>query len=146
MVTYSVCPVDRIQSFSNTGACDSLSSQLRSLNSQSFSNNMPFSLRAASTSFTPRSFTFAARFQPLLVSRSFANKRAMSSEATKYEHILTTTPAPGVTLITFNRPKALNALCTPLILELNDALNVAEKDEEVGAVVLTGSAKAFAGA
>ena len=69
-----------------------------------------------------------------------------SSPVSKYEHILTSTPAPGVTLIALNRPKALNALCTPLMLELNDALNAAEKDGEVGAVVLTGNAKAFAGA
>jgi len=70
----------------------------------------------------------------------------MSSFATleKFEHILTTSPAPGVALITFNRPKALNALFSPLILELNKALDVAQEDDAVGAVVLTGSEKAFA--
>lgn len=50
-----------------------------------------------------------------------------------------------MTLITLNRPKALNALCTPLILEMNRALDEAEVDENVGCVVLTGSEKAFAG-
>ncbi|KLO06689.1 enoyl-CoA hydratase [Schizopora paradoxa] len=70
----------------------------------------------------------------------------MSSFTTleKFEHILTSSPAPGVALITLNRPKALNALCSPLIVELNKALKVAEEDDAVGAVVVTGSEKAFA--
>ena len=50
-----------------------------------------------------------------------------------------------MSLITLNRPKALNALSTPLILELNEALADAERDESVGALVLTGSERAFAG-
>ena len=62
-----------------------------------------------------------------------------------YEHILTSTPTQGVTLITLNRPKALNALCSPLVAELSQALNVAEKDDDVRCVVITGSEKAFAG-
>lgn len=69
-----------------------------------------------------------------------------ASEVSKYEHILTSYPAPGVLLITFNCPKAFNVLCTPLLLELIDALNIAEKDENVDAVVMTGSATVFAGA
>lgn len=43
-----------------------------------------------------------------------------------------------------NRPKALNALCTPLILELNAALRDYQADKSIGAVVLTGSERAFA--
>ena len=62
-----------------------------------------------------------------------------------YTHILTDKPDPSVTLITLNRPKALNALSSPLFLELNDALLKADKDDTVGAIVLTGSEKAFAG-
>ncbi len=49
-----------------------------------------------------------------------------------------------VALITLNRPKALNALNAQLIGELNQALDRLEADPEVGCVVLTGSAKAFA--
>ncbi len=47
-------------------------------------------------------------------------------------------------LITLNRPEALNALNSQLIGELNDALAGFEDDERIGAIVLTGSEKAFA--
>jgi enoyl-CoA hydratase len=60
-----------------------------------------------------------------------------------YEHILVETRG-RVGLITLNRPQALNALCTPLMLELTDALDKYEADDGIGAVVLTGSEKAFA--
>lgn len=49
-----------------------------------------------------------------------------------------------VGLITLNRPKALNALCAALIRELGQALDAFEADAEIGAIVLTGSEKAFA--
>jgi len=49
-----------------------------------------------------------------------------------------------VTLLTLNRPKALNALSTPLFEEFNEVLKLAENDDEVGALVVTGSEKAFA--
>ncbi len=49
-----------------------------------------------------------------------------------------------VGLITLNRPKALNALNAALVRELNDALDGFEADDEIGAVVITGSEKAFA--
>ncbi|KAJ3761816.1 ClpP/crotonase-like domain-containing protein [Lentinula raphanica] len=64
--------------------------------------------------------------------------------STQYEHILTSRPNPSVALITLNRPKALNALSTPLFLELNKALADADADQAIGAIVLTGSEKAFA--
>ena len=47
-------------------------------------------------------------------------------------------------LITLNRPKALNALNSELMSELGRALSAFEADEKVGAVVITGSEKAFA--
>ena len=47
-------------------------------------------------------------------------------------------------VITLDRPAALNALCDELTTELTAALAAFEKDEEIGCVVLTGSAKAFA--
>ncbi|WP_312270787.1 MULTISPECIES: enoyl-CoA hydratase [Pseudomonas] len=49
-----------------------------------------------------------------------------------------------VALITLNRPQALNALNTQLIDELNQALDVLERDSTIGCIVLTGSSKAFA--
>ncbi|MEO1040201.1 MAG: enoyl-CoA hydratase [Pseudomonadota bacterium] len=49
-----------------------------------------------------------------------------------------------VGVITLDRPTALNALCNELTTELTDALTAFERDEEIGCVVLTGSAKAFA--
>ena len=60
-----------------------------------------------------------------------------------YETILTETRGP-VALITLNRPKALNALSAQLVRELSDALDGFEDDPAIGAIVLTGSERAFA--
>jgi enoyl-CoA hydratase len=60
-----------------------------------------------------------------------------------YENILVETRG-HVGLITLNRPKALNALSSPLIKDLGDALDAFENDASVRAIVLTGSDKAFA--
>ena len=60
-----------------------------------------------------------------------------------YEMILTETRG-RVGLITFNRPKALNALNTQLMSEVADALEAFDKDENIGAMVITGNEKAFA--
>lgn len=60
-----------------------------------------------------------------------------------YEYIIVETRGP-VGLITLNRPEALNALCSPLMEELNEALDAFECDNAIGAMVLTGSEKAFA--
>ncbi len=50
-----------------------------------------------------------------------------------------------VGFIQLNRPKALNALCDGLMMEVGKALDVFEADSEVGAIIITGSEKAFAG-
>jgi enoyl-CoA hydratase len=47
-------------------------------------------------------------------------------------------------LITLNRPKALNALNDKLMDELGEALLAFDGDEAIGAMVITGSEKAFA--
>jgi enoyl-CoA hydratase len=60
-----------------------------------------------------------------------------------YETILVETRGP-VGLITFNRPQALNALNTQLVNELNQALSAFDADDAIGAIVITGSEKAFA--
>jgi enoyl-CoA hydratase len=49
-----------------------------------------------------------------------------------------------VGIITLNRPQALNALNGKLISELNNAIDDCEADDGIGAMVLTGSEKAFA--
>ena len=60
-----------------------------------------------------------------------------------YETILVETRGP-VGLITLNRPKALNALNDQLVTELGRALDALEADAAIGAIVVTGSEKAFA--
>lgn len=49
-----------------------------------------------------------------------------------------------VGLLTLNRPKALNALSNEVIGELAAAMQAFDADENIGAMVLTGSEKAFA--
>ena len=60
-----------------------------------------------------------------------------------YQNILVETRG-RVGLVTFNRPQALNALCDALVRELGAALDIFEADAEIGAIVITGSEKAFA--
>ncbi|CAM2873236.1 enoyl-CoA hydratase [Skermania piniformis] len=49
-----------------------------------------------------------------------------------------------VALVTLNRPKALNALNFQVLADLQAAFTEFDRDPAVGAVVITGSAKAFA--
>lgn len=60
-----------------------------------------------------------------------------------YETILVDVKAK-TGIITLNRPKALNALNTKLIAEMNEALDRFEVDSLIAAIILTGSEKAFA--
>jgi enoyl-CoA hydratase len=60
-----------------------------------------------------------------------------------YDNILVETRG-AVGLVTLNRLKALNALCDALVRELGAALDAFEADDAIGAVVITGSEKAFA--
>jgi len=71
--------------------------------------------------------------------------RLMSSN-TQYQYIKTDTAGTEgrVGLVTLNRPKALNALCAGLMDELIRALNDMDNDPKIGAIVVTGSEKAFA--
>ncbi|KAI1809932.1 ClpP/crotonase-like domain-containing protein [Poronia punctata] len=84
----------------------------------------------------------ASRLQPSTlpsITRPFS-----STSAKSYEFIQTSKPKPGVGQVTLSRPKALNALCTPLITELNSALRDFNSADDVSVIVLTGSEKAFA--
>ncbi|MNS84147.1 putative enoyl-CoA hydratase echA8 [compost metagenome] len=60
-----------------------------------------------------------------------------------YENILVETRG-RVGLVTLNRPKALNALNDALMDELGAALTAFDQDEGIGAIVITGSERAFA--
>jgi enoyl-CoA hydratase len=60
-----------------------------------------------------------------------------------YENILVETQG-RVGLITLNRPKALNALNDALMDELGSALREFDANDAIGAIVVTGSEKAFA--
>ena len=60
-----------------------------------------------------------------------------------YELILTETHG-HVGLIKLNRPHAMNALNNQLMRELMDALETFDKNDAVGAMVITGNEKAFA--
>ena len=57
-----------------------------------------------------------------------------------YENLLTEVRG-RVGLITLNRPKALNALNDALMDELGVVLKEFDADENIGAIVLTGSEK-----
>jgi enoyl-CoA hydratase len=60
-----------------------------------------------------------------------------------YETIIVETH-DAVGLVRLNRPKALNALNRQIISELSQALDAFETDPSIGAIVLTGSERAFA--
>ena len=60
----------------------------------------------------------------------------------EYKEILYEKQRSGV-LITLNRPEALNAITRPMLKELHNALDQAEADPEIRAIVLTGAGRAF---
>jgi enoyl-CoA hydratase len=60
-----------------------------------------------------------------------------------YENILVEQHG-AVTLVTLNRPRALNALNSQILAELLDAMAAFDKDASQGCAVITGNEKAFA--
>lgn len=66
------------------------------------------------------------------------------TEVTQNEELIQVDFDDRVMVITLMRPDALNALCKKLIVQLNSALDQAENDTRIGAIVLTGTGKAFA--
>src|SRR5512134_1532555 len=75
--------------------------------------------------------------------RSTVPRHLLRSPPMAYQNILVEKRG-RVGLITLNRPKALNALSAALVAELAQALDAFEADAGVGAIVVTGSDKAFA--
>ncbi|KAJ1964992.1 putative enoyl-CoA hydratase, mitochondrial [Dispira parvispora] len=88
----------------------------------------------ASSRSTP---SLTVRFQPI---RAFSVSPASMQE---YKNLLVET-RDKVALVTLNRPKALNALCSELFDELNQVIAEMDNSKAIGAIVLTGSPKAFA--
>lgn len=60
-----------------------------------------------------------------------------------YTHLLLTKES-GYAVVQFNRPEVLNAINIQLMVELVDALETLDKDDEVQCIILTGNEKAFA--
>lgn len=56
---------------------------------------------------------------------------------------ITTSKSGAAAIITLNRPDSLNAFTYPMMDELRHALYVAEKDDTVAAIVLTGAGRGF---
>ncbi|XP_057311454.1 enoyl-CoA hydratase, mitochondrial-like [Hydractinia symbiolongicarpus] len=89
----------------------------------------------------------SARFlQPRFVRTLTLGHQLLSGGGKEYENIVVETVGENknVGLVSLNRPKALNALCGALFVDLQDALSNLQKDKSIGAVVLTGKGKAFA--
>jgi len=72
--------------------------------------------------------------------------KGVSSSSSNYEMIKAEKTGENnrVGLITLNRPKALNALCNQLMDELANSLQKMDKDQSIGAIIVTGNEKAFA--
>jgi enoyl-CoA hydratase len=67
----------------------------------------------------------------------------MSEQDTPYENIIVRREGQ-VGLVQINRPQALNALNSPTMAELIEALEQFDQDESIGCLILTGNEKAFA--
>ena len=77
-------------------------------------------------------------------SQAFALRSFSASSAAEPIVLVEKREADRVAVVTLNRPKALNALCDELISALNIEMKKLDLDPSVGAIVLTGSKKAFA--
>ncbi|XP_023023106.2 LOW QUALITY PROTEIN: probable enoyl-CoA hydratase, mitochondrial [Leptinotarsa decemlineata] len=62
----------------------------------------------------------------------------------EYLKVSKTGEKSNVALIELNRPKALNALCKGLVNELGEVLQNLDADSSIGAIIITGSERAFA--
>src|SRR3972149_7514359 len=78
-----------------------------------------------------------ARIGALWSRRRLSWRRAMELEATLY------TKEEGVATLTLNRPDTLNSITPRLIEEVTHALEDAERDAQVRAVVITGAGRGF---
>lgn len=102
--------------------------------------------RLSHTFALARSATLAATPRPTLVhfARAMSQSTAAAAAA-QGEQLVLSEKKGNVLVLTLNRPKALNALSSPLFEQLNGEFAKAQVDDEVRAVVLTGGEKNFAG-
>jgi len=71
------------------------------------------------------------------------SNRLMSTSIGDFEYVIAEKVGKcGV--ITLNRPKALNALCDGLLADLIAAAKIFDDEKDIGAIIITGSPKAFA--
>ena len=80
----------------------------------------------------------------LAASRAVGSTRAFSAALKDSYEFIKAEKRGGSALITLHRPKALNALCAGLLDDLIHAARAFQNDKDVGAIVITGSDKAFA--
>lgn len=82
----------------------------------------------------------------LSLSKAVKPVSSMKLSTSNFEYILTKKVGEklNVGLVQLNRPKALNALCDGLVTELTDAVSAYDADDKIGAIVVTGSERAFA--
>lgn len=81
----------------------------------------------------------------LSLARNLRATPSLRAFATHPQYEMIKTEVVGrVGVITLHRPKALNALCDQLVDEVITAGKVFSSDDSVGAIVITGSEKAFA--
>merc|ERR1711971_1359741 len=82
----------------------------------------------------------------ILSSKCSTSLTSNSLSTSSWQHIKTERRGTDdrVGVVALNRPKALNALCGPLMEELTQALGEWDKDPSIGAMVVTGNEKAFA--
>jgi len=81
---------------------------------------------------------------PALTAASFQLRRNYSTPSYEFLKVSTAGTNDRVGLVQLNRPKALNALCGPLMDELMQAVAAFDNNPNVGAIVITGSEKSFA--
>jgi enoyl-CoA hydratase/carnithine racemase len=74
---------------------------------------------------------------------SVADDSAVGELATESPAVLYEVSGDGVAVITLNRPERMNAWGGPMVAEFYAAIDRAETDPDVRAVVLTGSGRAF---
>jgi len=82
----------------------------------------------------------------LSVSKMVMPVSSMKLSTSNLEYIVTEKVGEkqNVGLVKLNRPKALNALCDGLVTELTEAVSAYDADNSIGAIVITGSERAFA--